>query len=90
MSIWVMRMPGSRRLSFRETLCLVSASRPISLPSRFHGSVRGRAGSGIGETGDRSRKPGEWKYATAAVKMEGVPLECPRALGCESPRDQLC
>ena len=85
-----MKMPEHQEVIFRETLCLVNASRPIGMLSRFHGSVRGRAGSGIGETGDRSRKPGEWKYATAAVKMEGVPLECPRALGCESPRDQLC
>jgi hypothetical protein len=66
-----MKMPEHQEVSFRETLCLVSASRPIGLPRRFHGSVRGRAGSGIGETGDRSRKPGEWKYATAGVEMEG-------------------
>jgi hypothetical protein len=39
MSIWVLRMPGSRRLSFLETLCLVSVSRPLGLPSRLHWSV---------------------------------------------------
>jgi hypothetical protein len=39
MSIWVMRMPGSRRLSFLETPCLVSASRPLVLPSRLPWSV---------------------------------------------------
>jgi hypothetical protein len=40
MSIWVMRMPVSRKLSFPETLCLVSASRPLGLPSRLHWSSR--------------------------------------------------
>jgi hypothetical protein len=39
MSIWVLRMPGSRRLSFLETPCLVSASRPLGLPSRLHWGV---------------------------------------------------
>jgi hypothetical protein len=32
-------MPGSRRLSFLETPYLVSASRPLGLPSRLHWSV---------------------------------------------------
>ena len=44
-------MPELQEVSFLETLCLVSTSRPLSLPSRLHGSVHGRAGSGIG--GDR-------------------------------------
>jgi hypothetical protein len=35
-----MRMPGSRRLYFLETPFLMSASRPLGLPSRLHWSVR--------------------------------------------------
>ena len=32
-------MPGPREGSFLETLCLMSASRLLSLPSRLHWSV---------------------------------------------------
>ena len=42
MSIQVMRMPRFQEVSFSETLCLVSASRLLSLSSRLHWSVRGR------------------------------------------------
>jgi hypothetical protein len=43
--VWVYGLwehQGSRRLSFLETLCLMSASRPLGLPSRLHWSVCSR------------------------------------------------
>ena len=35
-------MPKLQEVSFHDTLCLVSASKPLGLPSRLHRSVRGR------------------------------------------------
>jgi hypothetical protein len=43
MSIWVMRMPKFQEVSFHETLCLVSAPRPLSLPSKLYWSVHSTA-----------------------------------------------
>jgi hypothetical protein len=37
--VQVMRTPKFQEVSFRETLCLVSAPRPLSLPSKLHWSV---------------------------------------------------
>jgi hypothetical protein len=42
MSIWVMRTPKFQEVSFHETLCLVSASRPLGLPIKLHWSVRSK------------------------------------------------
>ena len=39
MSIRVMRTPRFQEVSFSETLCLMSASRLLSLSSRLHWSV---------------------------------------------------
>ena len=38
----LMRTPKLQEVSFCETLCLMSASRLLSLSSRLHWSVRGR------------------------------------------------
>ena len=42
MSIWVNENTKLQEVSFCETLSLLSASRPLGLPSTLHRSVRGR------------------------------------------------
>ena len=42
MSIRVMRTPKFQEVSYLETICLVSAPRPLNLPSKLHRSVSTR------------------------------------------------
>ena len=59
----------------------LEGGRKLSLEAKGERDLGGR-GSGekknggqdqvLGETGDMSRKPGEWKYATAGVEMGGT------------------
>jgi hypothetical protein len=50
-----MRTPKLQEVSFHETLCLLSASRLLSLPSRLHWSVRGSLYPAAAQLGGHSR-----------------------------------